>query len=83
MGLKLIEQMAEAVRYVEALEAKVAATEATCEDLSRIVACLVRVHGGMIPAGVWDEVHQRKGFVSYSARVDVDGVQIHVGEPDA
>ncbi len=80
--MELIERMAETVRYVEGLEAKAATIEATCEDLSRVIACFVRVHGGLIPAEVWDEVHQRKGFYGYGVRVDESGVQITVVEPD-
>lgn len=79
--MKFIEQMAETVRYVEALEAKVAATEATCEDLSRIIACFVRLHGGLISSDTWDRVHRRKGFIACGRRACAEGVQITVREP--
>ncbi len=79
--MKLIEQLEETVRYVRGLETKASAAEATCEDLSRVVACFVRVHGGLIPAEVWDDVHQRKGFVRCGKRVVEDGVQVTVKEP--
>lgn len=79
--MQLIEQMAETVRYVEGLEAKAAALEATCEDLSRVIACFVRVHGGAIPGDVWDEVQRRKGFYAYSMRVGSSDVQIDTLEP--
>ena len=76
--MKLIEQMEETARYVRGLEVKAAALEATCEEFSRIIACFVRVHGDMISAEVWDDVRQRKGFVSVGQRLVRDGVQITV-----
>ncbi len=81
MTLKLIEQMEETARYVRVLEAKASAAEATCEEFSRIIACFVRVHGGLIPAEVWDYVDGRNGFVSCGKRLVRDGVQITVKEP--
>lgn len=78
--MKLIEQMAETARYVEGLEAKAKSLEATCEDLSRVVACFVRVHGGLISADTWDRVHRRKGFVSCGKRVCAEGVRTPVNQ---
>ena len=80
--MKLIEQMAETARYVDGLETKAKALEATCEDLSRIIACFVGMHGGLIPTPVWDRVQRRKGFVSCGKRVRAEGVQITVREPE-
>ena len=80
--MKLIEQMAETARYVESLESQRDALEATCEDLSCMVACFVRVHGGAILADVWDDVHQRKGFFHIGKRVlDEGGVRVTASEP--
>ena len=80
MTLKLIEQMAEAALYVQGLENKAAALEATCEDQSRIIACFVLIQGGRIPSGMWDQVHELEGFHGYGKRVYVGGVQITVTE---
>ena len=79
--MKLIEQIEETARYVRGLEAKASAAEATCEDLSRIIACYVRVHGGLIPTGVWNEVHQLEGFVRIGKRAVMAGVEITAAEP--
>ena len=81
MTLKLIEQMAEAARYVQGLETKTSALEATCEEQSRIIACFVLVHGRRIHGQAWDQVHERKGFHGYGKRVVEGGVEITVTEP--
>ena len=73
--MKLIEQMAETARYVEGLEAKAANAEATCEDLSRVIACFVRVHGGLIPGEVWDELNKMEGFIRIGKRAAGGGVE--------
>ena len=80
--MKLIEQMAETARYVEGLEAKAANAEGTCEDLSRVIACFVRVHGGLIPAEVWDGLNKMEGFIRIGKRAVETGVQITVVEPE-
>ena len=81
MTLNLIEQMAETVRYVERLEVKAGALESTCDEFSRIIACFVRIQGGLIPGEVWDEVHRQKGFVSCRKKALRDGVEIMTQEP--
>ena len=80
--MKLIEQMAETARYVNGLEAKAATIEATCEALSQVIACFVRVHGGLIPGDVWDELHQIDGFVRIGKRAVDGGVEITTLEPE-
>lgn len=76
MALKFIQDMKEATEYAEDLEVRLAASQATCDDLSRIVACLVFLHDGTIPSRVWDQIQNHGGFVGYGKRTTEDGVQI-------
>ena len=70
---------------VEHMESELVGVEDTCDDLFRIVACLVMMHGGDIPAHVWDQVQSNKGFSGYGKlfsgygkQATKDGIKISV-----
>lgn len=76
MGIKWISEMRAAAEDVERLESRLAGVESTCEDLSRIVACLVSLHGGDIPSDVWDRVQATAGFLDYGKQLTEGGIRI-------
>lgn len=57
-------------------ESQISSLRGLALEQSRIIAALVKDHGGLISGKTWDEVHKRDEIVPYMSLIDGDDMRI-------